>query len=77
MFLGKFIGVLDNNKNKVYYVIKCEDLEHAFVTANKYFKTKRNKLNCKKVFMKDENANEFTFNRDKINNYDAWAVYVV
>ena len=51
MLLGKFLGILDENKNKVYFVVKCQKKEDAIKVANKYIKQKTDKLDAKKVYM--------------------------
>lgn len=74
MLLGKFLGCLDENKNKVYVVVRCNTKEEAIKTANKLFKIKSDKLDCRKVYMTNEESDEFSFQLGK-DGITAWAVF--
>ena len=74
MILGKFFGIEEHNKNKVYIVVKCEDSEEAIKTANKLFKIKSDKLTVRKVYMVNEDSDEFSFDKYE-DAFMAWAVF--
>lgn len=74
MLLGKFFGTEEYNKNKVYVVVKCDTKAEAIKTANKLFKIKTDKLTVRKVYMINEDSDEFSFEPDPVG-ISAWAVY--
>jgi hypothetical protein len=74
MLLGRFLGILDENKNKVYFVVKCDTKEEAIKTANKYIKKKADDLEVRKVYLANEESDEFSFQLGK-DGITAWAVF--
>lgn len=76
MFLGKFLGTLDENKGKVYYVVKSDFEKTAIMIANKFLKTKKDTLKCVRVYLSNKNSDEFSFESNGLDGeVKAWAVY--